>query len=217
MSDWSLPPCVTLVFGRQGSGKTTFVFRYLANRATEQPANTDPAACIFIFDWKNEAEQRLGLPAVGTAAACDAAVASRWVIFNPYVSFDNLQQAFLWFLHWVYETSKRGPGKKIVFIDELWQIVSSNSQHLPTELEKVFRMGRAENLELVIATQYPSDYAKDLRASVTEWVCFNITEPEQLDKVRPYFPAVDKVASLPRGTFISYNRETGAELTGKLF
>ena len=44
MADFSLKSSVTLVFGRQGSGKTSFVFRYLANILSEQAANPEPAA-----------------------------------------------------------------------------------------------------------------------------------------------------------------------------
>ena len=66
-------------------------------------------------------------------------------------------------------------------------------------------------------TQYPRDYHTDLRGAVTEWVCFNTEEPAELDSVRPYFAGVDRVAALPRGSFIAYNRDSGAELAGKLF
>jgi len=44
-----------------------------------------------------------------------------------------------------------------------------------------------------------------------------VTEPGELDAVRPYFRGVDRVVELPRGSFIGYNRESGAELAGKLF
>ncbi len=42
-------------------------------------------------------------------------------------------------------------------------------------------------------------------------------EPGELDAVRPYFRGVDRVAQLPRGSFIAYNRESGEDLEGKLF
>jgi hypothetical protein len=44
-----------------------------------------------------------------------------------------------------------------------------------------------------------------------------MTEPGELDAVRPYFRGVDRVAEMPRGEFIAYNRESGAELAGRLF
>ena len=100
-------------------------------------------------------------------------------------------------------------------MDELWRFVDAHS--IPAELEKVARMGRAEGLELLTATQHPRDYHRDLRGEVTEWVCFNTVEPGELDAVRPYFRGVDRVASLKRGEFIAYNRDSGAELSGKVF
>lgn len=78
-------------------------------------------------------------------------------------------------------------------------------------------MGRAENLELLTATQHPRDYHRDIRAEVTEWVCFSSDEPAELDAVRPYYSGVDRVAERPRGSFIGYNRGSGAELRGKVF
>ena len=92
-----------------------------------------------------------------------------------------------------------------------------DTNSLPSELELVARMGRSENLELLSATQHPRDYHRDIRAEVTEWVCFSMDEPGELDAVRPYFRGVDRVAQLPRGSFIAYNRESGADLGGKLF
>lgn len=216
MSDYSLPPCVTLIFGSQGTGKSTFAFRYLANAATPQPANPNPAGCIFIFDWRLEASKRMGLPVCTTEAQCEAALARRWVLFNPFPAFgEDTNAALRWFCHWSFEVSKRAAGKKIVFIDELWKFV--DRFNLPVELKRLSRMGRAENLELLTGTQHPRDYHADLRAEVTEWVCFNMVEPAELDAVRAYFRGVDAVATLPRGSFIAYNRESGAELTGKVF
>lgn len=224
MPDYSLPSCNTLVFGRQGSGKTTFCFRYLANAAAEQEANPNPAACIFIFDWKLEASQRLGITPCGTAAQCEAAIQTRWVVFNPFVMFQAEpgkepadRRAFNWFCHWTYEVCKRGPGKKIIFVDEHAQFVENRADRLPAELETIIRQGRGENIELLMSTQFPKDYARPIRASVTEWVCFSTTEPDDLDAVRPYFRGVDAVASLPRGSFIGYNRDSGKQLAGKMF
>ena len=106
MPDYSLPPCVTLIFGRCGSGKTTMAFRYIANALAEQPANVNPAACVFIFDWKLEAAHRLGVTPAGTAAQCEAAVSTRLVCFEPSVMFQERQKdAFRWFCHWVFEAA----------------------------------------------------------------------------------------------------------------
>lgn len=141
---------------------------------------------------------------------------TRWVMFNPGVMFHERQRdALRWFCHWCFEVSRRGPGKKVFYVDELWHF--ADAQSLPAELEKIARMGRSENLELLSSTQHPRDYHRDIRAEVTEWVCFNTMEPGELDAVRPYFRGVDRVAELPRGSSIGYNRESGAEMSGELF
>lgn len=80
------------------------------------------------------------------------------------------------------------------------------------ELQPSLVMDRAENLELLTATQHPRDCQRDLRAEVTEWVCFSMSEPGELDAVRPCFRGVDRVAGLQRGEFMACNRESGAEL-----
>ena len=67
------------------------------------------------------------------------------------------------------------------------------------------------------AVQHPKDYHRDIAAEVTEWVCFQMFDPAELDAVRPYFRAVDQVAALPKGEFIAYNVESGEELRGRLF
>lgn len=123
--------------------------------------------------------------------------------------------ALRWFAKWVFQVSTRGPGKKILYVDELKNFASKF--YVPPEINRVARMGRAENLELVTSTQYPRDYHTDLRSAVTEWICFSTTEPAELDAVRPYFAGVDAVARLSKGEFISYNRENGEIRPGKIF
>ncbi len=208
MPDYTNPLRITLVVGQGSCGKTTFAFRYLLNVM---------AACRFIFDDRGQAADRLKLRHVGTARDCELSLSTRWVCFNPHIMFPGakLKDGFRWFCHWAFEASKRGPGRKILFVDELWQWC--DAYRIPEELENVARTGRTENLELITATHSPGDYHKDLRRLVTEWVCFNMVEDRDLEYVRPYFPGVDKVQSLPRGHFIAYNRESNTELAGRLF
>jgi GTPase SAR1 family protein len=230
MSDYSLPACVTLVFGRSGCGKTSFAFRYIANALTVQDSNHDPAACVFIFDWKLEASRRFGISPITSEHGFEAALASRLVVFNPNVMFpgdrpvtgpdgkevlNDLYMGFRWFCKRVFEISTRGPGKKILYADELREYVSKYV--VPPELSRVARAGRAEHLELLMSTQYPRDYHTDLRSAVTEWVCFSTDEPAELDAVRPYYANVDRVKGLAKGRFLAWNRDTRAELAGQVF
>lgn len=206
--DYANPVRITLIVGQGSAGKTVFALRYLINA---------PLACRFIFDDRGQAADRLKLKACSTWQQCEQALASRWVCFNPHVMFpgDRLKGGFRWFCEWAFECSKRGPGRKALLVDELWQW--SDGLSIPAELENVARTGRVHGLELVSATHSPRDYHRDLRRLVTEWVCFNTVEPADLDVIRPYYSKVDQAAQLPRGSFLAYERETGAELAGKVF
>lgn len=226
MADFSLAPNLTLIFGRKGSGKTSMAFRYLLNRATPQPGNDDPAACTFIFDYKLEAAERLGVTPCTTERQCYDALAGRLVVFYPRPMFppvagENFEgadcRALRWFAQFVLGVSRGGTGRKVLMIDELRRFIPSRSDMIPLEIDQLFREGRIENIELVLSTQYPRDFAKTIREEVTEWICFNINEPDNLDAVRPYFPGVDVAATLARGEFVAYNRESGGQMRGKLF
>ncbi len=208
MSDYSNPLVLTLVFGQGSSGKTTFCFRYLLN--------APGVACRFIFDDRGQAADRLKLKPANNLEQCEAAIASRWVCFNPIPMFGSkLPEALRWFCQWSFAVSRRGPGRKILYVDELWQWVDAHT--LPDELADVVRTGRTEGLELLTATHSPRDYHRDIRRMVTEWVCFNCVEPADLDAVRPYFAGVDRCSSLPLGHFLAYSREHGTELAGQVF
>jgi len=57
----------------------------------------------------------------------------------------------------------------------------------------------------------------NIRAGVTEWICFNTSEPDDLAVIRPYFRDVDLLPTLQRGEFIAINRDGSATLRTKLF
>lgn len=207
MADYTLAPCSTLVVGMTGSGKSTFALNYLLNA---------PAACRFIFDDLGRAATRLGIRPVFTANECEAALQDRWVVFNPHQMFPGATaDAFRWFCQWAYDCSRRGTGKKILLVDEVWQWCSPNQ--IPRELALVAQTGREEHLELLTATQLPHKVNASITGQSTELVCFRLTERLALDRAAELGADRDTVAALPLGTFVSWNRLTGATLTGQVF
>jgi hypothetical protein len=207
LSDFTLPPCSTLIVGMTGSGKTTFGLRYLLNVS---------AACRFVFDDLGQVASRLRVPHVSTAAELEAALASRWVIFNPHRMFPGAADAgFRFFCQWSYDVSRRGPGKKIFLADEIWRWCSP--QGIPKELATLAQMGRAENLELVTATQLPHKIHASITGQSTEMVCFRLDEPLACSKVRELGIDADRVQSLRLGSFIGLNRLSRAVLSGSVF
>jgi hypothetical protein len=207
MPDFSLPNSVTLVFGQSGSGKTSFAVNYLLNTKV---------ACRFCFDWKEgEISRRVQQRLVATRKDCEEALPSRWVCFSPHLS-SNRYDALRWFAGWSTEVSQRGPGPKIFYVDEMWKFTDAHNV-APEEVEDIVRgVYRAHGLQFLSSTQHPRDYHRSIRAEVTEWVCFNTIEPGDLDAVRPYFAGVDEAATLPKGKFIAYNRDSGGISSGQL-
>jgi hypothetical protein len=216
MSDYSLPPRSTLLAGMTGSGKTSFAFRYLLNA---------PVAARFIFDDRGQAANRLQKKHVGTANECEAALLSRWIVFNPSRMFRGClpgteagENALRWFCNWCYDASRRGRGRKILLIDELWKWC--NTRKLPIELATVAVEGRVENLELVTATQTPEKIPFSIRGSATEVVLFKLQHAkafEALDELQ--LPGFDpaEIQALPLGSYVAFNRISGAVYRGRIF
>lgn len=208
MSDFSLPARSVLVVGKSSSGKNTFVYRYLLN--------VQGISCIFIFDDKGECLNRLKIPHAGTANQVEAALQTRWVNFNPHRMFPGrLKDACRWFCKWVFEASKRGRGRKIVFIDEIWRF--QDRDDVPIELATLAQMGRSENIELVTATQHPHLVNSSITGNLAELVCFRLDESQDLSKVAKMGANPDEVKALPLGTFIGYNMNKPGTIRHKLF
>ncbi len=117
----------------------------------------------------------------------------------------------------MFAQARTGTGNKVFFVDEMRRFIPSRSDLIPVQVDQIFREGRTVGIETVLATQYPRDFSKTIREEVTEWVCFNINEPDNLDAVRPYFSGVDRVTALRPGEYIAFNRNSGGESAGKMF
>lgn len=190
-----------------GSGKTTFALNYLLNVS---------AACRFVFDDLGQVATRLRMPHASTSAELEAALATRWVIFNPHRMFPgDTAGAFRFFCQWAYDCSRRGPGKKILLVDELWKFCSPNQ--IPKELAIVAQTGRVENLELLTATQLPHKIHASITGQSTELVCFRLDESLALDKVEELGADRAAVQALPLGSFWAWNRLSRACLAGRVF
>lgn len=200
-----------------GCGKTTFVILYLVNESS--------AACRFIFDDLNRMAPRLRVPMCFTPAHLENSLSTRWSAFNPIQILPqfggNMKKAFRWWLRWVYHVAGRGPGKKMVVIPEVWR--HCNPDSIPLELAMLSQAGRELNVELVLDTQRPEMLNGSLTASITEIVVFKqmspdarrITERLLLETGMCFNP--DQLRALPLGSFIGFNRLSGANLAGKVF
>lgn len=197
-----------MVAGASGSGKTTLALLHMVR--------VKGVACQFIFDYKGEFAYRLGLPAAGTANELEAALATRWVIFNPHRMFPGqVEKAFLYFCAWVFEVSQRGPGRKILYVDEAWKYC--DPYNLPIELATCIQTGRIHGLETFFLTQRPNRMNGAIRNEITEFVCFRLQEKAAIKIAAEAGIPEEVPGNLAKGSFYALNCEKGGVLEGRLF
>ncbi len=200
-------PAHTLVVGMTGSGKTSFTIRYLLNVV---------CACRFLFDDGGRFSRRLRVTPAYTARQVEAALASRWVLFNPCKMFpDDYAAGFAWFCQWVFDCAGRGPGLKVLTVDELWQWADART--IPRQLRLCTQAGRERGVQLFTATQEPHRVNSTIVGQASELVCFRLQEPKAWECIKDLGADVEQVSQLPLGSFIAYNRLSGAQLAGRLF
>ena len=210
MPDFTNPLRSVGVVGMSSSGKTTFAFEYLKK---------SPVACRFIFDDQGQASARLKIPLSATRAELERSLATRWSLFNPHVDYPgDIPGAFVFWCKWVFDVCKRGPGRKQVFVDEVWRHVSPTS--LPQEFAVLIQQGRVEGIEVITATQRPHKLNEAILGNIVELVCFRLQHRLALQALSDLDiddAEVQKIQNIPLGSFRSYNLQTGKIVAGKVF
>lgn len=214
----NLEPQHTLVIGRSGSGKTIFVRRLALN--------AKGVACRFVFDWNDRFTwdwkgRKLALPVCYTSAQLDAALETRWNIYNPCrefsgCSFDRKRgaEALKHFCRRVREVSRSGHGRKLVCVAELWNFCTEDS--IPAELAMLAQDGRSDGVEFVFDTQRPEKLNPSVVGAATEIVCFRLDERQALRAVASMGHNPDEIRALPMGSFVSRTIQ-GGFLKGRVF
>jgi hypothetical protein len=200
-------PRVTVVCGRSGSGKSTFALRLLVN---------DDVACRYIFDPRGEYEDRLHLPACTDPGEMAFAEEDGFVLFDPSRMFPGQHaQAFDWFCQHAAARAAATPGRKVLFVDEVWKYC--DRRNIPQSLAVAVQEGRKLQLETLFATQLPHKLAQGITNEMTECVAFNVREALALDALESWGMARAEVDGLPAGAFVAVNRDSGGVLRGRVF
>jgi hypothetical protein len=207
MSDHDLPPENTLLVGMTRSGKTSFAVKLLLNATP---------ACRFLFDENSRWSRRLKITPCYTEADCEAALATRWVVFNPARMFpDDYAAGFAWFCAWIYHCAGRGQGKKIFAVDELWQWADNRT--MPREMRLLTQAGSERGVRLLVITQEPQRVNSSIIGQTTELICFRLQEPKAWDCIRDLGADFRAVSQLPLGQFVSYDRINGTTRVGRMW
>lgn len=200
----------TLIAGRSGSGKSTWARRYL-RRARG-------VALRLIWDDQGEHCRAFGgVRPANSVEDLERDLAQGWVFFDPALLFPGRPaEAFGFFCDWALEVSKRGAGRKLVLVDEVWRYCHPG--FIPSELAAVVQTGRKWELETVFATQRPQRVNESILGEVTEAVGFHLIGSNAVEKMADNYeldPA--ELGQLPTGHWVSRNMQSGAVLRGRLW
>jgi hypothetical protein len=205
---------VTICAGVSGTGKSTFVIRYLVNA---------PLSVRFLFDAEsserdpsqNEFADRLKLPPAGGFFQLGIALCNGWVPFDPHELFTGrLEDAFCFFCEWAWAKSSEIPGNKVIVVDEVWRHCSP--QKIPVELANIVQSGRKVGLHLFVLTQEPNRLNSSIINGASEFVCFKLQSQAALDCVENYGFNRDEISRLPEFHFVARNLDSGGELRGQI-
>jgi hypothetical protein len=199
---------VTLCTGCQGSGKTTFLLRYLVADKS--------LACRFIFDPAGDMADRLGIVRAETEQELECSIEDGWAAFDPGLKFPgDPTEGLKWFAGWSYERAKQIKGNKALLVDEVWKYSSPNAIPLPLALW--IQDGRKYGLHPLFATQRPNRINEAITNELTELVCFRLNGGNALEAVERLGAPAPEILKLPMGSFVSLNVDSGRLKRGKLF
>jgi hypothetical protein len=188
--------------------------------------NAAGVAARFVFDWNDRFTfdwrgRKLPLPVCYNLRQCEAALPGRWVIYNPARDFPGAildrkigQAALRHFAAWVRHASRRGPGRKLFCVAELWNFCTEDS--IPAELAMLAQNGRSDQVQFVFDTQRPEKLNPSIVGAATEIVCFRLDEKQALRAVGDMRAEAEVVRALPFGSFKSYALN-GVTLAGRVF
>jgi len=200
-----------VIAGRSGSGKTSYLARYLRGA---------PAQVRFVFDPDGPLTMRLG--AHSSAIAWDPVgmvdrLGSGWVIFNPSRMFPGDNRAgFDFFARWAWNVSGKMRGRKIFASDEIQKYVPPTGA--PGEgCALVWDTGRQHGLDSAVIAQGGNRVHELIRAQTTELVTFQLVSRRGLEWPGDLGLDLKELQALGKGEFIAFDLEGGAKHRGNLF
>lgn len=209
-------PVKILIGGKSGSGKTTYLLRYVKNSSFRR---------YFIFDHKMEFQNRLRVEPCFSLEAC----AERLGRGERFISYHYSEEfpgepglGFQCFSEWSYEICKAleeekdgAAGNSLYVCDEV------NRFTTPSDLGDGFKFliedGRLQGLDLVATSHAANQISNRLRLQLTEIVALETHDKRPLAFLEESGFDPDEVEALHTGEFIVKNLDSDTFTRGKLF
>jgi len=209
-------PSKILILGKSGSGKTTWLLRYVQNT---------PYTRVMIFDHKMEFQNRLKIQPVYSFEDVEKKFCAGEKIISYHYSQEypgDCENAFQDYSEWTYEACKAiestGDGKSgttLFVCDEVNRFTS------PTDLGRGFKTliedGRLQGLDMVATSHAANQISNRLRLQLSEIVALETHDSRPLLFLEESGFNPDEVQKLNTGEYIVKNMDTDTFSRGRLF
>jgi hypothetical protein len=205
-------PTKIIVTGQSGSGKTTYVIRFIRNSSDYQH--------VIIFDHKLEFCEREKIePCFDRDSLVERIVAGdKLVSYSPLEDFPgNSIAGFSWFCEWCYEIARAIESRRILFVcDEFNRFTDNNS--VGWEFTQAIEDGRLWGLDFIGTAHGGNQVHNRIRSQFTEVVAFHTEDKTPLEFLEEQGFDCDEVRSLAiPGEFITKDCVKTKFVRGKLF
>lgn len=197
-----------LITGSGGSGKSTLFFLRLRQ---------SKARWKFVYDFEAEVARRLNCPPATTPQQLNEQTASGVCLYYPGDNVD-IVEAFDFFCDYVFELSKRLPGTKCLFCDELQDVAGRDvAPKCPEHFKQLMQRGRHHAIDAVCVAQGSNELHNTARNQFYRITAFMQADDNPMKFLKSCGMNDDEIRALRPGQFISRNRKTGEEVRGEVF
>lgn len=189
-----------LITGKSGTGKTTYLIRYLL---------AVPYDFVWAFDHQSELSELLKVENAVTTQDIEEQTWQGFCLFDPAILFPGEMHAgFDFYSDYVFQFSQRSPGKKLFVCDEFQ--LFSQTDSFSWELSRLIENGRRYQIDCLFISQQPNLIHNRVRNQLTEVVCFQQTDWRVLQCLAEWGFDPQEVSTLKvPGYFVINNFRTG--------
>jgi GTPase SAR1 family protein len=210
-------PTKILIGGKSGSGKTTYLIRFVRNSQFRR---------YFIFDHKLEFSNRMGIEAEYEISQ----LAERFAKGEKYLSYHHstefpgdVENAFQMYCEWSYEMCKAleaekdgASGNSLFVCDEVNRFTTTSD--LGFGFKQLIEDGRLQGLDMVATSHAQNQISNRLRLQLSEIVTFKVQDSRAMQFLdEAGFDLSEITALAPRGQYIVKNMDNETFERGKLF
>lgn len=194
------------VYGMSGTGKTSYVERYLIGSHHDR---------VFIYDHEGEFQERLHLiPIYDFSELTRRCQQERILCFDYSVKYQGLmEETFDEFCTQVFNLCKKHLEpvgiESLLVCDELQKVVEPHN--IPMPMKIIMQTGRRFALDTIIMSQQPNDINNKVRVQHTELAIFKLQDDNALKFVKNVGMNVEEVMNQKDLHYIWRNTKTGEE------